>query len=157
MVRIRQAGWLIGIAPLVLAFQILRDIEIQSNFVNVEASDILLRRFGFWADAVPSAFRPRLGLNLVLFLAAAVIALVAIVSGAGRVFVAAIAAVQAVVALTGFIWDFDTADAPDVLLHTIPVTGGRWTSFFLLAFAVTALVIALTATESRPAGMTTSF
>jgi hypothetical protein len=156
MVRIRQAGWLVGIPPLGLGLQFLRLVDIDSVTGSI-TRNFLTTNFTFWTDDLPSDFKPRQFLTLALFLASAVVALVAVAFGRARTAVIVVSAIQAVIAFAGLVWDFTRGrDLPEFLLHVVPAAGGRATSFFFLAFALIALGLALSSTENRTT-MTTTF
>ena len=150
MVRLRSAGWLIAIPPLGLGLRFLDAADLISLSGNF-ATDFLRAQFAFWDSGIPSEIRPRLALNLVLFLAASIAWLVVIAGGRARTFVIVIAAAHAFVAFIGLAWDFTDRKSlpPDFILHTIPVSWGRYTSFFYLACALTALGLALSDTGNR--------
>jgi hypothetical protein len=107
------------------------------------------RNFLFFASGLPSDFRPRVLLSLVLFIAAIVVAFMAIVIGQGRTALMVVAAAQGVVSLLGLIWDLNRGrDVPDFIFHTMPVPGGRWTCFFFLVCALGAIGLAYTDTDA---------
>jgi hypothetical protein len=159
VVRLRSAGWLIGIPPLALGLQCL-DVADASPTATFPTT-FLKVQFAFWDSGISSSFRPRIFLNLVLFLVAGVTCLVAVTAGRARTLVIVVAAVQAVVALTGLVWRsnfvFGRADAPDFILHTIPVFEGRATSGFFLLIALTALGLALSNPPIRPVAPVQTF
>jgi hypothetical protein len=151
VVRLRSAGWLIGIPPLALGLRFLSDADLD-GLTGTFTTDFLRSEFAFWDSGAASDFRVRIALNLVLFLVAGITCLVAVAAAAGRTVVIVVAAVQAVVALSGLIWDFAARRdlPPEFVLRTMPVSWGRYTSFFYLVIALTALGLALSVPTTRP-------
>lgn len=147
------------IPPIGLLLRYLSDADFDSP-VGGAARQLLESQFGFWTDTVPSDFKLRLVLNLALFLSAIVVGFWAIVLGGNRMALVVVAAAQSVVALVGVVFDFagGRGDIPDVIAHTIPAPGGRYTSFVFLALAVVALGLSLSAPDGggrAPAPMQT--
>ena len=151
MDRIRHAGWLVWIPPIVLGVQYLRDVDLDSSRSDL-AHNFLISQFGFMSDELPSDFKPRAFINLVLFLAAIVVGFMAIVLGQARTAVIVVAAAQGLVAFVGLVWDYTGRDVPEAIAHTILAPGGRWTSFVYLVFAGIALGLALSAPRRVPVG-----
>jgi hypothetical protein len=148
VIRLRSAGWLIGIPPLALGLRFLQAADLAGSV----ATEFMRSQFAFWDSGVSSDFRFRIALNLALFLVAGITCLVAIAAAAGRTVVIVVAAAQAVVALSGLIWDFAARRdlPPEFVLKTMPVSWGRYTSFFYLMIALTALGLALSEPTTRP-------
>jgi hypothetical protein len=149
VIRLRSAGWLIGIPPLALGLRFLSDADL-SGLTGSITTDFLRSQFAFWD--VSSDFRVRVALNLILFLVAGITCLVAITAARGRIVVISVAAVQAVVALTGLVWDFEARRGlpPEFIVRTIPVGWGRYTSFFYVVIALIALALAMSEPATRP-------
>lgn len=102
MVRIRQAGWLIGIPPLALGLVILRTID-TFTLTGDPTRELLTQQFAFWSSDIASDFRPRVVLNLILMVASGIACLYAITAARGRTLVIAVAGAQAFVALCGLV------------------------------------------------------
>jgi hypothetical protein len=158
MIRLRSAGLLIGIPPLVQGLRFLELADVSGSLTGTYTTDFLRFQFAFWDSDIPSGFRLRVALNLVLFLAAVITCLAAITVARARVVVIVVAAAQAVVAITGLMWEgafiiaplAGSGVPPGPILHTIPVNAGRYTSSLYLTIALVALRLALSETSDRP-------
>jgi hypothetical protein len=157
MGRIQHAGWLVAVPPLAMGLDLLGRID-SDGLTGSFTRQFVKTRFEFWSGDVNADFRPAVALNLTLFVAAGVAFVWALVSVRARILVIVVAAAQAVVALTGVVWDFlDRRSPPEFVLHTIPVMWGRWTSFLYLGCALVALLLASTASGGARSSAPTAF
>jgi hypothetical protein len=143
--RVRAAATLLLVPALGVALETLRVADRATLRGNPGADDFLRDEFGFWRAEQFGYVRLQLLAHLVLTMGAVVVAVVALRTGRWRRPVVVTAALQALVALPGVLWDYTSMhSAPPewVFKAPLPVPGGRWTSVTYLAVALTAVLLA---------------